>query len=110
MLESYHDTIAAGLIKKSYSVSLASDGKIAVNHPNQVSAILVFNIYKMDNLDAPVNEVYDDLSVILTEMKGYFYSIVIAESPNSTWTGSNIFTQESKKIPQLPPVKDAKLN
>lgn len=113
MLESYQDHIVAGMIKKGYTVGLASTGKVAVNLDNQVSAVLALTVYKLSEEDIPITKVYEDLGFILTEMKGYFYSIIIAETNNSTWAGSNIFLQPKK--PQLLPsntdsTKKSKLN
>lgn len=108
MLEVYQDDIVAGLIKKGYSVGLASSGNITINHENQVSAVIALTIFKIDSPDALVKEIYAEVADICTEMKGYFYSIVIAESTNATWSGSNIFMKEVKKVPQLPPTSDEK--
>lgn len=108
MLESYQDSIVAGLIKKGYSVGQASDGKIPVNYEHQVSAVLTLTLFKLDSPEIIAKEVYEELSAVLTEMKGYFYSVVVAETTNATWAGSNIFVQPPKKIPQLPPINDTK--
>jgi hypothetical protein len=106
MLESYQDSIVAGLINKGYSVGLASNGKIPVNHEHQVSAVLTFTLFKTDDPEIVAKQVYEELSMVLTDMKGYFYSVVVAETTNATWAGSNIFLQPQKQIPQLPPITD----
>jgi hypothetical protein len=108
MLESYQDQIVAGLIKKGYTVGLASTGKAVVNHENQVSAILSLTVYKLAEEELPITKVYEDFAFILTDMKGYFYSIIIAETNNSTWAGSNIFLQPKKNAQLLPPPVDHK--
>lgn len=114
MLESYQDKIVAGLIKRGYTVGSASSGKVVINHENQVSAILALTIYKISEEELAITKIYEDLAFILTDMKGYFYSIVIAETNNSTWAGSNIFLQPKKTIQQLLPAptdhKKSKLN
>jgi len=46
LLESYQDRIVAGLIKRGYTVGEASDGKVAVNHEKQVSALIALTLYK----------------------------------------------------------------
>jgi hypothetical protein len=108
MLESYQDTIVAGLVKKGYTVGLAGTGKVIVNHPNQVSAVIALTAYKMGEEDIVITKVYEELSAVLTDMKGYFYSIIVSEAGNTTWAGSNIYLQPSKKVPQLPPSTDTK--
>lgn len=107
MLESYQDQIVAGLIKKGYTVGLASTGKVIVNHDNQVSAVIAFTAYKLSQEELPITKVYDDIGLILTDLKAYFYSIVIAETSNSTWTGSNIFMQPKKQTQLLPAATDS---
>ena len=107
MLEAYQDQIVAGLIKKGYTVGLASTGKVIVNHDNQVSAVIAFTAYKLSQGELPITQVYDDIGLILTDIKAYFYSIVIAETSNSTWTGSNIFMQPKKQTQLLPPATDS---
>lgn len=106
MLESYQDQIVAGLIKKGYTVGLASAGTTVVNHENQVSAILAVTVYKLGEIDISITKVYEDIAFVLTDMKGYFYSVIIAETNNSTWAGSNIFMQPKKTPQLLPPAKD----
>src|ERR1700722_7233157 len=91
MLEAYQDQIVAGLIKKGYTVGLASSGKVIINHDNQVSAIIAVSLYKISDEDILISDIYKDVASILGEVKAYFYSIVIAETANSTWAGSNIF-------------------
>lgn len=115
MLESYQDQIVAGLIKRGYTVGLASSGNVVINHENQVSAVLSLTLYKLSEIDIAISKVYEDLGFVLTDMKGYFYSIIIAETNNSTWAGSNIFMQPKKTVPQLLPAatdstKKSKLN
>jgi hypothetical protein len=108
LLESYQDSIVAGLVKKGYTIGLASTGKTVINHPNQVSALLSFNLYKLGEVDVSLNKVYEDLTMVITDMKGYFYSIIVCESQGATWAGSNIFVQPTKSVPLLPPSADDK--
>jgi hypothetical protein len=108
MLESYQDKIVAGLIKKGYTVGLASSGKAVVNHENQVSAIIGLTVYKLSKEELSITEVYEDFAFVMTDMKGYFYSIIVAETNNSTWAGSNIFLQPKKATQLLPPPSDHK--
>lgn len=108
MLESYQDTIVAALIKKGYTVGLTSSDKVILNHENQVSAVIALTLYKMRDEDIIISKVYEELGDILIGMKAYFYSIIVSESNNATWTGSNIFLPSSKKVPQLPSGTDTK--
>lgn len=107
MLESYQDQIVAGLIKKGYTIGLASTGKVIVNQDNQVSAVIAFTAYNLSQEDLTITKMYDDICLILTDIKAYFYSIVIAEAVNSTWTGSNIFMQPKKQTQLLPAATDS---
>ena len=110
LLESYQNTIIISLVKRGYTVGLTSMGN--VNQPNQVSAILSFSIYKIDEKKLTLAKVLDDLNIILTDAKMYFYSIVVSEHHNATWAGSNIIVQNTKSVPLLPsaPDKKSKLN
>lgn len=108
MLESYQDTIVAELIKKGYTVGLAGVGKVSVNKPNQVSAVIALTVYKMGEENILITKVYEEVSTILTDIKIYAFSLIISESSNATWAGSNIYIQVPQKISQLPPIDDKK--
>jgi hypothetical protein len=99
MLESYQDILFPNLIKKGYTVGMASNDMVVVNHDNQVSALLAFTLYKISEEDIPITKVYEEVISIVNENKFYIYSAIIAEAPNSTWTGSNIFLQPKQQMP-----------
>lgn len=107
MLQSYQDGIVAGLVKRGYVVALASGEKSSTNREDQVSALIVLTVYKLDD-KMSTSKLYEDLAFILTDIKAYFYSVVIADSTTSTWVGSNILLQPEKEIPQLTPAPDTK--
>jgi hypothetical protein len=109
LLESYQDNIVAALIKRGYTVGLS--GKENVNQSNQVSALISINLFRIDERDHNINKVITDVTDVLNEIKGYFYSIIVSESNYSTWAGSNIVVHNNKVLPQLPPAdKNSKLN
>jgi hypothetical protein len=109
MLESYQDQIVSRLVKKGYTVGLAATGKVILNHQNQVSAVLAFEIYKLSDENLSISKLYEDIAFIMSDIKGYFYSIIIAESRTYTWTGSNIFVPPKKETQLLsPPTEDDK--
>lgn len=110
MLESYQDSIVAALIKKKYTVGLASSGTVVLNEDDQVSAILAYTIYKISDENIDISKVYDDVILTLREIKGYYYSVIVAESQQSTWTGSNMIVKSNKDVPQLPPPPGKKSN
>lgn len=108
LLESYQNTIVAELVKKGYTVGNATADAVILNHENQVSALLAYSLYKVSDTEVALNQVYQDVSSILSEMKGYVYSIIISQSDVATWGGSNIFLKPRETTPQLPPNDDKK--
>jgi hypothetical protein len=110
LLESYQDAIVAGLIKRGYTIGLSGRGN--VNQHNQFSAVLSYSLYKLDDPDLTAPGILKEIGIILSDMKAYYYSIVVAEGNNAAWAGSNIIVQDNKTIPLLPaiPNKNSKLN
>jgi len=101
LLASYQDQIVAGLVRKGYMVgALSKDRKATITAPNSPTAIICLSLYKAlddgDLLDAHI--VYTDLRDILTTMKAYFYSIVVSETSDCAWCGSNfVFLENEEK-------------
>lgn len=108
MLPSYQDRIIAGLARKGYMVGAASkDGVVAsVVDEDHPSTLFALSIYQMT--ETTVDQIYKDVISVLSEMKAYSYSVVVALSAESTWSGPN-FKLPSKADP-IPTPTDKNMN
>jgi hypothetical protein len=98
MLESYQDQIISGMVKKGYMIGPASkDGKIAIaTKYKSPSVLLVLSVYR--NKDYAGDKIYADIVLILTDIKAYYYSVIVSESADSIWGGSNIILPDKEDI------------
>lgn len=115
LLPEVQDDIISGMARKGYMVGPTSkDGKV-ISSPgtNPAGSVVAISVYRA--VDRPTAKtVYDDLVQILNETHSYFYSVIVSESGECTWVGSN-FQLPAKKtapppLPEPPPVPDKNLN
>lgn len=87
LLPSYQDSIIAGLVKRGYMVGpAAKDGKVTTSDNNS-AALIAISVYRAE--ETSVNQIYEDVSTVLKDMKAYYYSIVVSHSYEATWVGAN---------------------
>jgi hypothetical protein len=111
LVPSYQDKIIAGMVKRGYMVGpAAKDGKVVSSTENNPAALIAISVYRAEETD--VNKIYNDMVGVLTEMKAYYYSVVISHSYEATWAGANfslplkkqgVVEKASATPPPLPP-------
>ena len=109
LLPAVQDDIIAGMVRKGYMIGPTSkDGKvISAPGDNPAGSVVAISVYKRTG-SVTAKDIYDDLTQILDDAKGYYYSIIITASTEATWVGSNFQLPARKEAP--PPPLDKKLN
>jgi len=104
LLPAYQDLIVAGLVKKGYMVGpAAKDGKVSISTENSAATLIALSIYKADGEETSANKIYEDVLVVLKEIKAYYYSVIISHSYEATWAGSNFSLPKPKAPAKTPP-------
>lgn len=112
MIKSHQDPLISGLVKKGYTIGPASaDLSLSYSTDDQASYLLAFTVFKAGR-DVLAKEIYEDILSILSEVKAYYYSVVVAHSYDATWVGCNFALQKKSPppIPKLPPSNKGNLN
>lgn len=102
MFASYQDDVIAGLANKGYMVGpIDINGKV-IHDTDPYSASIVMGIKVYRDQPIVIDDLYDDLISILTQIKAKFYSVIISEAAMATWSSANFTfppTNETKRTP-----------
>ena len=98
----YADGIIRALKEKDYRVSPADGVAPTLGSKNFPSTLIALRVEAKDNIEFNVQTLYDDLNMIVKELKAKCYSIVVSEySSQSIWARCN-FTIPNKKEEEIP--------
>ena len=102
LLPSYQDGIVAGLARKGYMVGPASkDGKVVESiNKDSPSVLFALSVYKPTETNA--NKIYDDVMLVLQEMRAHYLSVIISLSSEAVWAGTNIKLPTTEAVAPLP--------
>lgn len=90
MMPSYQDGIVAGLVRKGYMVGATSrDGNVTfINGEDEPATVFAIMVYR--HSEANCEKVYEDVNLILNEMKALCYSIIVSPGfSEAIWMGPN---------------------
>jgi len=88
LTKSYEPELTSRLLNRGYTLTASSSaGKVNTDTYNSVPLFAL----KVSKNGATSATIYDDISVVLLEMKAYYYSLIISEaSDQARWTSTNI--------------------
>ncbi len=114
----YTDGIIAGLVKKKYAVSNASNtGLPYTGGEDYLGTIIALKVEPLISEDEEIvaSKIHNDIMSVIDEMKAMCYSVVVSWLADSAWIGSNIVlspkpTAVSDPSPAPPPTNKNDLN
>lgn len=106
LISSYEDMIIAGLVKAGFQVSSLSEDNIAtIGGDDSLSSVIALRIdTEMDGAIV----VIDEVEKVLKDLKIVYYSLVVAESTDCSWSISSIKLSKALPPPLPTPVPNVR--
>lgn len=111
LLPDYQDGVIAGLARRGYMVGAAAkDGIVATVTENCPAVLFAISLYRHEETSA--SKIYEDVIAVLQDIKARYYSVVVALSYDSIWSGANfqLPLKEPTAKTKPPPIPGGKKN
>lgn len=104
LVSDYSDKLIAGMVRKGYAVrACLSESDTDINVENGSSTLIVFSLYN-EQEGVTTDKVHKDLVDLIMEERMYVHSVIITESVNSSFAGTNIILPKKPQPPSSPPI------